>query len=153
MPLRRLTEGDAALLEPFVVMAAFPPGPELPPGALASPHARRWLDDWGGDELGVAWEEDGVVVGAAWARRVEPAVAGAPLPEAIVAVAESARGAGVGRRLMEGLLDLARERAVAGLAMTVSDRNPAARRLYERTGFETVGRTPSGLLVMVQCLG
>lgn len=154
--LRRLTKHDAALLEPFAVMAAFPPGRELSPGALQSPHVRRWLHDWGDDELGVGFERDGALVGAAWARRVEPVLArddaGAPLPEAIVAVTEPTRGAGVGRRMLVGLLDLARERRVRGLAVTVSDRNPVASHLYERLGFEPVGHTPSGLVAMVRRL-
>jgi hypothetical protein len=85
MPLRRLTESDAALLKPFVLMATFPPGRQLPPRAAQMPYARRWLEGWG-CELGVAWEENGELLGAAWARPVDSVLArdatGAPLPEA-----------------------------------------------------------------------
>ena len=37
----------------------------------------------------------------------------------------------------------------AGLAVTVSERNPVAIRLYERVGFEYRGRAPTGLLTML----
>jgi ribosomal protein S18 acetylase RimI-like enzyme len=37
----------------------------------------------------------------------------------------------------------------AGLALSVSERNTVAVRLYEHLGFEHVGRTPTGLLTMV----
>jgi GNAT superfamily N-acetyltransferase len=132
-------------------MAAFPPG-KVPPGGLAMAHVRRWLDGWG-DELGVVWEDDGRMVGAAWARVVDPVLArddaGHALPEAIVSVVEDRRGAGIGRRLMEGLMHSARVAGHAGLVVTVSERNPVAVRLYEQLGFRHVGRTPTGLLTMV----
>jgi hypothetical protein len=47
----------------------------------------RWL----GRRAGVGWEEEGELLGAAWARRLDPVIAydevtGEPLPEAIVSV-------------------------------------------------------------------
>jgi GNAT superfamily N-acetyltransferase len=151
MPLRAITPEDADAALPFVIMAAFPPGKE-PAGALEMPHVRRWLDGWG-EELGVVWEENGRVVAAAWARVVDPVLArddkGDALPEAIISVVEDRRGAGIGRRLMEGLMHRAHVAGHAGLVVTVSERNPVAVRLYERVGFQHVGQTPTGLLTMV----
>jgi GNAT superfamily N-acetyltransferase len=152
MPLRPVTADDAEALVPFVAMAVFAPGRELPPGALEMPHARRWLDGWG-EELGVVWEADGRVVGAAWARVVDPVLArddrGQAVPEAIISVAEEVRGTGIGRRLMEALMHRAHVEGHASLAVTVSERNPVALRLYERVGFRHLGRTPTGLLTML----
>jgi GNAT superfamily N-acetyltransferase len=147
-----LTQRDASAAGRFVLMASFPPGRELPADALELAHVRRWLDGWG-DELGVGWEEDGELIGAAWARRVEPVIArddatGEPLPEAIVSVVEARRGAGLGRRLMQGLLVRALEDQCSGLSLTVSEHNPVAVNLYDSVGFVVAGRAPSGLLVM-----
>ena len=152
MPLRMLAADDAEALVPFVAMAAFPPREELPPGALEMPHVRRWLDGWG-DELGVVWEDDGCVVAAAWARLVDPVLArdntGQALPEVIISVAPERRGTGLGRRLMQALMSRAYAEGHAGLALSVSERNGVAVRLYEHLGFAHVGGTPSGLLTMV----
>ncbi|HEV2768877.1 MAG TPA: GNAT family N-acetyltransferase [Solirubrobacteraceae bacterium] len=153
MALRNLTRDDADEAVAFVRMAAFPPGGELPPDALEMPHARRWLVGWD-EELGIGWEHEGQLVAAAWARPVEPVLArdeatGEPLDEVIIAVAEEARGAGLGRRVLEALLCRASRAGRRGLVLTVSDRNSVAVRLYERVGFAHHARTPTGSLIMV----
>jgi GNAT superfamily N-acetyltransferase len=152
MSVRPLTRDDACEVAPFVLMAAFPPGAEPPPDALEQQHARRWLEGWG-DELGVAWEENGVLGGVAWARRVMPILVrddatGDALPEVIISVAEEIRGSGVGRRLMEALVARAQSAGVPGLSLSVSERNPVAVRLYESVGFVRHGRSPTGSLTM-----
>lgn len=53
-------------------------------------------------------------------------------------VAPDARGQGVGETLLRALLDRAGERAVK---LCVAETAPAARRLYERLGFEPTGET------------
>lgn len=108
MRFRSLGRGDRTAAVRFVLMAPFPPGYKPPANALELPHVRRWLDGWG-DEIGVGREENGELLGAVWARHVEPVlvrdeVTGEPLPEVIVGVDESERGAGIGRRLMAELL-------------------------------------------------
>jgi len=133
-------------------MAAFPPGSAPPRDALEQPDARRWLQDWG-EELGVGWDENGELRGAAWARRTEPGLVcdeatGEALPEVIISVVGEARGAGVGRRLMEALIARAEAAGLPGLSLTVSERNPVALRLYENVGFKRHGRTGSGLVTM-----
>ncbi len=153
MALRNLTPDDADGVVTFVRMAAFPPDRELAPDALERPHARRWLVGWG-EELGVGWEHEGQLLAAAWVRPVEPVLArdeatGEPLDEVIIAVAEQARDAGLGRRLLEALLSRAARAGRPGLVLTVSERNSVALRLYERVGFAHHARTPTGWLTMV----
>lgn len=53
-------------------------------------------------------------------------------------VRPAARGAGVGRRLVEAVIDYARPR-VELIQLSVIAENPAARRLYARLGFEEYG--------------
>jgi len=59
-----------------------------------------------------------------------------------IALADRARGAGHGRRLMNALLDAAAERGVDEVFLEVRADNPAARGLYESLGFEELGVRP-----------
>src|ERR1700728_1551584 len=107
MGLRDLTESDGDALLRFAVMSSFPPGWRVSAEDRRSDHLRRWLDDWD-DELGVGWEANGRLIGAAWARRVSPvlvrdAETGQPLPELIVGVDRNMRKTSVGRRLLTGI--------------------------------------------------
>lgn len=54
-------------------------------------------------------------------------------------VAPEARGAGVGRALVDAALRWARARAALELALGVAETNAAARALYERCGFRDLG--------------
>jgi ribosomal protein S18 acetylase RimI-like enzyme len=149
---RALTAADEPKLERFALMAAFPPDRPPPPGVQAMPHVRRWLDDWSEAEPGVCWHEQNELLGAAWARKVEPVLArsaaGVPLAEVVIAVDPDRRGQGVGRALMEALIARARAAGEPGLCLSVSERNSPAVQLYESVGFAISGRGPSGLLTM-----
>lgn len=57
-----------------------------------------------------------------------------------IAVAESARGRGVGRRLMTALLLEARQSGVRSMFLEVRESNVDARALYESCGFMPMGR-------------
>ena len=116
-------------------------------------HVRRWLDGWNPLEPGVCWEEDEQILGAAWARTVEPvlvrSVLGHPIPEVVIAVDPERRGQGIGRPLMEELVARAEEALEPGLCLSVSDQNLRAVRLYERVGFVPIADRRSHLVTMV----
>ena len=57
-----------------------------------------------------------------------------------IAVAPSEQGNGLGVRLLEAMLDTARERGAAQLLLEVRADNEAAQRLYARRGFEQIAR-------------
>lgn len=57
-----------------------------------------------------------------------------------LAVSPSARRLGAGRTLLRAVIDLVRAGNARRLFLEVGDDNLAARSLYERMGFETVGR-------------
>ncbi len=59
-----------------------------------------------------------------------------------LAVSPEARRSGVGRALVEALLEDARNHGVQLVFLEVRESNAAARRLYEEVGFEAVGRRP-----------
>lgn len=56
-----------------------------------------------------------------------------------LAVDPASEGRGVGRALMEGLIELARSRGGRRMTLRVFAPNERARRLYERLGFEVEG--------------
>jgi [ribosomal protein S18]-alanine N-acetyltransferase len=59
-----------------------------------------------------------------------------------IAVASSARRRGNADRLLESLLSTLREGAATSIYLEVRVSNEAARRLYEKWGFEPVGKRP-----------
>jgi GNAT superfamily N-acetyltransferase len=81
------------------------------------------------------------LLGAAWWHLHEPSLlrtGGSPVPEMTMAVAEDARGNGVGTALIEALAsDAARQFSV--LALNVHLRNPATH-VYMRSGFRVAGK-------------
>ncbi len=57
-------------------------------------------------------------------------------------MATTARRKGLGKRLLQALLDAARE-TKSSVFLEVRESNAAARALYENAGFEQTGRRPS----------
>ncbi len=153
MGTRALTDHDEGELERFALMASFSPNAPLPEGASGMAHVRRWLDGWSPLDPGVCWEEGGQVVGAAWARRVEPVLvrtaAGHRIPELVIAVDPQRRGHGIGRALLESLVASAEDAGEPALCLSVSEKNTAALRLYEWVGFVPIGDRRSHLITMV----
>ncbi len=121
---------------------------ELGPWARQTLHRMQRIARWGalgfllwGMDLdqeppGFVWVEDGQVVGNVSFRRA--ATAGGWMI-GNVAVHPQWRGRAIGRALMEAALENIAARGSAWVGLEVREDNLAARRLYERLGFETVG--------------
>jgi GNAT superfamily N-acetyltransferase len=90
----------------------------------------------------IATIDDERRLGAAWWHLREPPLGvssdGSSLPELTMAVAEDARGHGVGTALIEALVTNAATHFTA-LALNIHLRNPAAR-LYRRNDFRVAGK-------------
>jgi ribosomal protein S18 acetylase RimI-like enzyme len=110
---------------------------------MCLPELWHYIDAWPRPSdfgLIAAYEQP---VGAAWWRYftvdhpgygfIDDAV-----PEISIGVADGFRDRGIGRKLLDGLINEGRIRGIAGLGLSVEPENPA-RRLYERLGFEAVG--------------
>lgn len=139
--LRRLAAGDAGIVREMLYWALFVPAgqPALPRSILEEPAIRHYTEGWGrAGDMGWSAQLDGRCVSAAWLRLFPASDPGygfvAPdIPELSVATLPEFRGRGIGSRVMERLLDSARER-FAGISLSVTGSNPA-RRWYERMGF------------------
>jgi GNAT superfamily N-acetyltransferase len=90
----------------------------------------------------VAVDDDGTIVGTAnmYANRPGP---GDHVASGNYMVAEGRRGQGIGRALIEDSLRWAREAGFRAMQFNaVAESNTPAVQLYERVGFEVVGRVP-----------
>jgi ribosomal protein S18 acetylase RimI-like enzyme len=61
------------------------------------------------------------------------------VPELTIGVVAEARGRGIGRRLLEHLIEAAREARIDRISLSVEHDNPAMS-LYQRVGFVTVAK-------------
>jgi len=95
----------------------------------------------GGFPLLVA-EDDGVVVGYATYSAFREKIGYALTREHSVYLSPDARGRGIGKLLMVGLIELARRDGVHVLVGALSADNEASIRLHESLGFTEVGRLP-----------
>ncbi|MBK6856616.1 MAG: GNAT family N-acetyltransferase [Microthrixaceae bacterium] len=114
-PARALLRGFGAACGDFGVVAL---DGEVPVGAC-------WVRVFPRDAPGYGWVDDDV-------------------PELTVAVTDPARGRGLGTTLIEMVLDHAAARGVLRVSLSVDPRSPAVR-LYERLGFEPVGRSGTSI--------
>jgi ribosomal protein S18 acetylase RimI-like enzyme len=112
----------------------------------------RYVAGWGrrGDTALVAIDEF-QPVGAAWYRLFTPDEPGygfldEETPELTVAVVPSRRGRGLGKQLLEALLERARRDQFEAVSLSVEPDNPALH-LYEKQGFHQVGER-AGAFVM-----
>jgi ribosomal protein S18 acetylase RimI-like enzyme len=108
------------------------------------PEFVKWLADWGrrGDRVLIA-EDRSSPIGAAWFRLWTAELhsygfVDASTPEVGLGVSVSYRRHGVGRTLLERLIDKAAEDGFPALSLSVSPLN-FARALYESLGFRRVG--------------
>jgi len=111
----------------------------------ADPALGRYVDGWGrtGDVGVVAVDGDDSKVGAAWIRLFSADRPGygyidVVTPELTIACLASSRGVGVGRALIEALLDRARQAGFARVGLSVSQRNDRAKALYVSCGFQVL---------------
>jgi len=88
----------------------------------------------------VAVDETGVVVGWAAASAVSARAAYRGVVEHSVYVARASRGRGVGRILLDALIDAAEEAGVWTIQSSIFPENAASLALHEAAGFRAVGR-------------
>ena len=162
--LRRTTAADAAFLAEMLAEAAsWERAPGEPPYPLADllaiPQIADYIEDWGrAGDGGTVAEVEGRPAGACWFRRFtaeRPAYGflGEDIPGLGLGVAPAHRRRGLGTALLAATIKLAHEQGAAILSLSVSERNQAARRLYDRAGFVVVGREGDSLTMRLDLAG
>lgn len=99
----------------------------------------EWIREREGALGVVVAEIDGVVVGFASLSLYRPRPAYRTSVENSVYVAESARGSGVGRALMEELIDVAKGRGFHTIIARISGGHEASIGLHHACGFKVIG--------------
>jgi ribosomal protein S18 acetylase RimI-like enzyme len=122
---------------------------------LSTPELAHYIDGWPrpGD-IGVIASDKGQPVGAAWLRTMPASDPGygfvdESIPELGMGVLASARGVGVGSRLLAAIIDAARSREITAISLSVERDNAAARRLYNRFGFQPVDEVGGSFTMML----
>jgi GNAT superfamily N-acetyltransferase len=158
--LRDATAGDRPFLLDMLLEACNWTGAERVARDEIGAHPRLagYLRGWPRtSDFGVVAVDDRGRAGAAWARRFSAGRPGygfvaADVPELSMAVVADRRGRGVGGRLLQALITLARQRDERALSLSVEAGNPAAR-LYHATGFVVVGREETAVTMLVELGG
>ncbi|MET0792936.1 MAG: GNAT family N-acetyltransferase [Polyangiaceae bacterium] len=142
--LRSVESRESALVFSFLTLAARMAESNEPiQKALVDEQLTKYWHGWGrpGDLGIVAIRElDALPVCCAWLRQLPTADEGFIAPgvlELAFGTIPSDRGQGIGSETLAQLIAECRERAVAGISLSVRAENPAVR-LYQRLGFETI---------------
>src|SRR5207245_5238636 len=137
--IRPAVQDDVEVLWEFLAMAAYQPDAEA---AKAVPPVAKYLVGWQrpGD-FGFIAEQNGDIIGAAWARRFSDEELKFPYgdeetPKVSIGVKPNVRGQGVGEKLMRALIGEAARRGL-GVCLSARSENPG-RRLSQRVGFSAI---------------
>ncbi len=152
--VRRLRPDDAVhyrdlMMEAYRIHpAAFTSSVDEREGLPTTWWAKRLADDPRADELVVgAWDGTRLIGAAGLRFETRPKTRHKALLYGMYVRTEHLLR-GIGRRLVDAALDLARQRADVHVVMlTVTDGNRAAQRLYERCGFIAFGVEPYAVAV------
>lgn len=126
--------------------------PPFPRDIVYEPDLSRYVQGWGRtDDLGFVALAEGKPVGAVWLRLFTPDQRGfgyvdETTPELSIALLPDYRGRGIGTKLLTHLLDHIQPHYDA-VCLSVSPDNPA-KRLYQRLGFDVIGKNGSSLTLV-----
>lgn len=143
--IRPLRADEKELLNHFLYNAIYLPKgtPPPPKEIILQPELQVYVENFGEgacDHALVAQTGD-TVVGAVWVRIMEDyGHVDAQTPSFAISVNEDMRGRGIGRKLMEGMLQLLKEKGIAQASLAVQKENYAVK-LYRSMGFETIRET------------
>lgn len=103
------------------------------------PAGGAWLRYYTGDNKGAAYmgpQDPGADPHdeSLWATEFDPET----IPELCIAVERRYAGQGLGKILLDNVVDLARQQDAPAIALWVDSENPRARKLYESAGFSDI---------------
>ena len=145
MVIRALKDTETDLLRNFLYEAIFiPEGVEAPDQSIVEqPELKLYYEDFGkgSADYCLAAEDNGRVIGCVWSRIMHDyGHVDDDTPSLAISLYKEYRGKGIGTALMEGMLQVLREKGYRQVSLSVQKVNPAVN-LYTKTGFVTVMET------------
>ncbi len=140
--IREIQKQEYPLLDNFLYEAIFiPEGIEPPPKTIVtSPELQVYVERFGEskDDLGLAAEVDGKVVGAVWVRIMNDyGHIDDETPSLAISLYKEYRGFGIGTAMMKEILALLKSHGYKQVSLSVQKANYAAK-MYLKIGFEIV---------------
>lgn len=149
MTIRPLVAADRALLREATLANANWNGPHFTLDDVDGTHelSHYFTSFPSGRDFGLADVDGNTVRAVAWLLFLPAEDPGygfvdADIPELSITTFAGQRGQGIGSALLSELIYRARSRSIRAISLSVADGN-VARRLYDRAGFEVVGRSGS----------
>lgn len=144
--VRVISESDYPCLKQFLYQAIFVPKGERPPNRelIYEPEIYIYIKDFGekAGDIGVVAEQNGQVVGAAWARIIRAyGHLDNNTPELAISILPEFRGCDIGSKLMKKLFALLITNGYKQTSLSVQKDNPAVR-FYQKLGYKIIGEKP-----------
>ncbi len=147
--IREMKPKEYPLLQDFLYDAIYVPEGAAPPPReiLRQPQLAAYVQDFGrpGDCC-LAAECQGRLIGAVWTRTGAKGYGylDESTPEFAISVKKDFRRRGIGRKLMEEMIQLLRRRGYKKASLSVSKENHGASRMYRKLGFRTAPAGENG---------
>ena len=140
--IREIQKQEYPLLDNFLYEAIFiPEGIEPPPKTIVtSPELQVYVERFGEskDDLGLAAEVDGKVVGAVWVRIMNDyGHIDDEMPSLAISLYKEYQGFGIGTAMMKEILALLKAHGYSRVSLSVQKANYATK-MYLKIGFEIV---------------
>ncbi|RJE90297.1 GNAT family N-acetyltransferase [Paenibacillus sp. 1011MAR3C5] len=157
--LHKATQEDTSFLWDMLFESLYIPEGQKPfnRSILEEPFMAKYVEGWGrsGDVGIIARDENGAAVGSITARLYTEAnkgfgYAGDKVPEMGMAIVEKHRGKGLGKQLIERLIEQLRLDGIDRLSLSVDPSNETAVRLYTRYGFKEIGVVGTSITMVAQ---
>lgn len=139
---KAVTDDHARIVQLYRDVANVPDGIARTPGEVTDAYVSGFMHKALADGIELVCEQDGAIVGEIHAARVGIASLAHLLTDLTIAVAPSAQGKGVGRRLFQALLDEVTDCMphITRVELYARESNVRARALYASLGFVEEGR-------------
>lgn len=152
--LRQLKDIEKGELSKLLYEAIFQKDGEekLPKNIINKPELAMYIDNWGKEgDICVVAVENHKILGAAWSRVWNNENKGFGyidnnIPELAIAVYKNYRNIGIGRKMLNKLIKLNKEKGYEYISLSVSRENFAVK-LYQQIGFQVVKQHEDELIM------